>query len=69
MVSNPNSTAFVVATDTTRSLKECVGLAVSFFIQRLSRPSASPRLRARTSGVNPAPMSTAFSAEAGSSSA
>ena len=64
-VSKPNSTVFVVATETTRSLNECVGFAVSFLIHRLSRPRTSPRLSALSSGVIPAPISTAFAESAG----
>ena len=53
-VSNPNSIAFEIATDTTRSLYEKVGwLTESSFTQSSRTPSAAPRRSARTSGVNP----------------
>src|SRR3990170_2141253 len=68
-VLNPNSRAFVAATVTTRSLNDQVGLAQSFLIQRFFRPRCSPRFFARTRGVNPALMSTAYSGSAGSRSA
>ena len=52
-VSNPSSCARASATDTTRSLNECVGFAVSFLIQSSRIPSRSARRSARTSGVQP----------------
>ena len=52
-VSKPSSTARASATDTTRSLNECVGLAVSFLIHTSRSPSLSARRSARTSGVQP----------------
>src|SRR3954453_3551045 len=39
--------------ETTRSLKECVGLAVSFLTQISRRPRRAARRSARTSGVKP----------------
>src|SRR5438552_3054223 len=65
-VSNPNSQALVSATDTTRSLKECVGLRVSSLIHRSRRPSSAPRRAARRSGLHPSPRSTRSSRAAGS---
>ena len=41
------------ATETTRSLNECVGLAVSFLIQTSPSPSFAARRSAFTSGVQP----------------
>ena len=52
-VSNPSSIARASATDTTRSLNECVGLAVSFLTHNSRSPSRSARRSARTSGVQP----------------
>ena len=52
-VSNPSSWARASATDTTRSLKECVGFAVSFLIHSSRSPSFWARRSARTSGVQP----------------
>src|ERR1035438_5485239 len=49
----PSWRALVSATETTRSLKDPVGLAVSSLI-----PSSPARRSARTSGVKPAPRST-----------
>src|SRR3712207_9049789 len=52
--SKPSARAAVSATDTTRSLKEWVGLAESSFTYSGARtPSAAPRPSARTSGVQP----------------
>ena len=68
-VPNPNSRAFVSATETTRSLKECVGFRVSSLIHRFGRPSSAPRRCARRSGVQPSPRSTRSSVVAGSSGA
>src|SRR5437879_1298984 len=56
-VSNPNSRALVKATDTTRSLKECVGLRVSSLIHRLGSPSSAPSRSALRRGLNPSPGS------------
>src|SRR5881409_670968 len=51
-VSKPNSSAFVTATATTRSLNDHVGwLTESFLIQISRQPSSSARFRARTIGV------------------
>jgi len=53
-VSNPNSSAFVTATATTRSLKDQVGWQTeSFLIQISLQPSSSARFCARISGVKP----------------
>jgi hypothetical protein len=52
-VSNPSSTARASAIETTRSLNECVGLAVSFLIHSSPMPSRSASRSARTSGVMP----------------
>jgi hypothetical protein len=52
--SYPSSCAFASATDTTRSLNECVGLAASFLIHTSRRPSRSASRGARSSGVQPA---------------
>ena len=52
-VSNPSSLARANATETTRSLNECVGLAVSFLIQSSPNPSFAARRSAFTSGVQP----------------
>src|ERR1035441_5603157 len=54
IVSKPSSRARVTATDTTRSLKEWVGLAASFLTHTSRRPSRSARRSARISGVQPA---------------
>src|SRR5579872_3048274 len=54
---NPSWRALVSATDTTRSLNEPVGLAVSFLIHSSPRPSSAARRSARTSGVHPVPKS------------
>ena len=51
IASKPNSRARAMATETTRSLKDHVGFTVSFFSQRLSRPSTLPRRSALISGV------------------
>src|SRR3972149_3331629 len=68
-VSNSNSRATLVATETTRSLNDHVGFWQSFLTYRRFRPNARPRLPARSSGVYPVPMSTAVSARQGSRSA
>ena len=65
----PSSRARVRATDTTRSLNEPVGLTVSFFSHRSDSPSSAPKRSARSSGVRPAPRSTAPAALAGNRSA
>ncbi len=66
---NPNSSAFDNATDVTRSLNEFVGFTVSFLIQSSPSPSSAASRSARTSGVNPAPRSTAGLRSVGSRSA
>jgi hypothetical protein len=53
IVSKPSSCARASATETTRSLNECVGFAVSFLIQSSLIPSLWARRSARTSGVQP----------------
>ena len=53
----PSSRAFVSATDTTRSLNDPVGLAVSSLIQSSPSPSSDASRSALTSGVIPAPRS------------
>ena len=53
----PSWRALVSATETTRSLNEPVGLAVSFLIHSSPRPSSAARRSARTSGVQPVPRS------------
>ena len=65
----PSWRALVRATETTRSLKDPVGLAVSFLIHSSPRPSSAASRSARTSGVNPAPRSTGASSSTGSRSA
>src|SRR5207302_3301775 len=52
--SKPSSRARALATDTTRSLKECVGLAASFLTHTSLRPSRSASRSALISGVQPA---------------
>jgi hypothetical protein len=53
-VSKPNSIAFDIATDTTRSLYENVGwLTESSLTYSSFTPSAAARRSARTSGVKP----------------
>src|SRR5271166_6288895 len=54
IVSKPSSRARVTATETTRSLNECVGLAASFLTHTSCRPRRSASLSARISGVQPA---------------
>ena len=66
---NPNSSAFDSATDVTRSLNELVGFTVSFLIHTSPRPSSAASRSARTSGVKPAPRSTAGLRSDGSRSA
>ena len=53
-VVKPSSRARAVATETTRSLKECVGLAASFLTHTSRTPSRAARRSARMSGVQPA---------------
>ena len=53
MVSKPSSCARASATDTTRSLNEWVGLAVSFLTHSSRSPSRAARRSAFTSGVQP----------------
>jgi len=65
----PNSSALLSAIETTRSLKELVGLRVSFLIHTSPRPSSAARRSARTSGVKPVPRSTDGSHSTGSRSA
>src|SRR5258708_10956684 len=59
--SKPSSRARVLAIETGRSLKENVGLTVSFLSHKLRSPSAHPRLSALISGVKPACVSTTCS--------
>ena len=54
IVSKPSSRARDTATETTRSLNECVGLAASFLTHTSRRPSRSASRSARISGVQPA---------------
>ncbi len=54
----PSWRALVRATETTRSLNEPVGLAVSSLIHSSPKPSSAASRSARTSGVKPAPRST-----------
>ena len=54
IVSKPSSRARASATDTTRSLNECVGLAASFLIHTSPSPSCSASRSAFSSGVQPA---------------
>ena len=57
-VVNPSSRARVSATETTRSLKESVGmLTPSFLMYRLLRPRRLARLPAFSKGVKPVPTS------------
>ncbi|MND02057.1 hypothetical protein D3C83_213050 [compost metagenome] len=51
MASKPNSRAFAIATETTRSLNDHVGFTVSFFTHSVSRPTAFASRSARSSGV------------------
>ena len=57
-VSNPSWRARLLATATTRSLKDHEGLQVSFLIQSSRIPSSRARLSARSSGVKPTLRST-----------
>ena len=54
----PSSTAFATATTMPRSLKEPVGFRPSYLKKSLFNPSAGPRLRLSTSGVDPSFRST-----------
>ncbi len=59
MRSKPSSRAAVIATDTTRSLNEWVGLAESSLTQSgAEKPSSAPSRSARINGVIPVPDST-----------
>ncbi len=60
-VSKSNSSALAVATETTRSLKEKVGLTLSFFIYNWFNPSSLPRLLAFVNGVMPVSIPTSNS--------
>ena len=62
---NPSWRALVRATDTTRSLNDPVGLAVSSLIHSSPRPSSAASRSARTSGVKPAPSSTGAASATG----
>ena len=64
----PSWRALVSATETTRSLNEPVGLAVSSLIHSSPRPSSAASRSARTSGVKPAPRSTGVASSTGSRS-
>ncbi len=68
-VVRPSSIAFAAATATTRSLNECVGLAVSSFSQSSPSPSVSARRGAWTSGVKPGASRCSAGAATGSRSA
>src|SRR5579863_4333625 len=57
-VVKPRRRALDIATDTTRSLKEPVGLRVSSFNQSSRTPRTSASRVERRSGVQPAPRST-----------
>ena len=65
---NPSWRALVSATDTTRSLNDPVGLAVSSLIHNSPNPSSAASRSARTSGVNPAPRSTGAASATGNRS-
>ncbi len=66
---NPSWRALVSATETTRSLNEPVGLAVSSLIHNSPSPSSAAKRSARTKGVNPAPRSTGAASATGNRSA
>jgi hypothetical protein len=51
--SKPSSRARAIATETTRSLNECVGFAASFLIHTSPRPRRSASRSALISGVQP----------------
>ena len=53
-VSKPSSRARVAATETTRSLNECVGLAASFLTHTSREAEALGEAVGRISGVQPA---------------
>ena len=63
---NPSWRALVSATDTTRSLNEPVGLAVSSLTHSSPRPSSAARRSARTRGVHPVPRSMGSGSDTGS---
>ena len=63
------SCALRAATATTRSLKECVGFAVSSFSHSSRTPTASASLGAGTRGVKPGASRGSSGAETGRSSA
>src|SRR5664280_1051933 len=65
----PSWRALVSATDTTRSLNDPVGLAVSSLIHNSPSPSSAARRSARTRGVHPAPRSTGAASVTGRRSA
>ena len=65
----PSWRALVSATDTTRSLNDPVGLAVSSLIHSSPSPSSAASRSALTRGVNPAPRSTGLGSSTGSRSA
>jgi hypothetical protein len=52
--SKPSSRARALATDTTRSLNECVGFAASFLTHTSFRPRRAASRSALISGVQPA---------------
>src|ERR1039458_10181436 len=64
----PSWRALVSATDTTRSLNDPVGLAVSSLIHNSPKPSSAAHRSARPSGVNPAPRSTGLASSTGNRS-
>ena len=68
-VVRPSSSAFAQATATTRSLNECVGLAVSSFSHSSPTPSADASRGAWTSGVSPGASRCSAGAATGSSGA
>src|SRR6185369_1661542 len=66
----PASRAFATARTMPRSLNEPVGFWPSTLRYRFTRPKASPRCAARTSGVNPSPrVSWGVDAETGRNAA
>ena len=68
-VVRPSSIAFAAATATTRSLNECVGLAVSSLSQSSPTPSADASRGASTSGVRPGASRCSAGGATGSSGA
>ena len=68
-VSMPSSIALAQATATTRSLKECVGFAVSVLMKSSPMPSAAARRGAERSGVMPGARRGFAGAATGSRSA